>query len=223
MKVSNPLSPSTSFIFSIKAINIFLVCCLFLWIFEVILFFKLSEEQLFRLVNGNHNSFFDIFFYWISFIGTFSVIGSVLILLVLIKYKSWNIFGLFAFTQLIPFLINQGLKLYFAQPRPSIVFGGQPWFHAVEGVQLHTGLSFPSGHTAGAFAFFTLLSMLLPARQKLWAILFFILAVLVAYSRIYLGQHFFVDVFAGSMVGTVLPLIIFLIWEHFQKRKQNPK
>lgn len=217
MKVENKNNLS----FSLKGLYLFLYLCLILWMLQGYLFFKYEEEELFRAINSNHSPVLDSFFYWISFVGSFTVIGPVLLGLCLLKYKSWKYFSLFAFTQLLPLLINQILKLSFAHLRPSVVFGQESWFHYVEGLKLHSGLSFPSGHTAGAFSFFTLLSILLIERNKYWAISFFILAVLVGYSRIYLGQHFFVDVFAGSIVGTTLTLIVFILWKNFFNKRQQ--
>jgi undecaprenyl-diphosphatase len=74
--------------------------------------------------------------------------------------------------------------------------------HVPEGrhVGMPTSLSFPSGHSASAFAFAFGVGHRLPA---LGAPLHG-LAGVVAYSRVHTGVHFPGDVVVGSMLGTVL-------------------
>lgn len=63
--------------------------------------------------------------------------------------------------------------------------------------------SFPSGHTARAFAGFLLLSMSLRHRHLIPPILF-INALMIAIGRIYLGMHYPSDVLGGAFTGLVL-------------------
>lgn len=90
-------------------------------------------------------------------------------------------------------------------PRPTALFGEPTPLYLVKGVEMHSLYSFPSGHSAIAFALATSLMLLTPWRW-LRAALFF-LALLAAYSRVYLSQHFFEDIYAGSFVGVLAALI----------------
>lgn len=63
----------------------------------------------------------------------------------------------------------------------------------------HTG-SFPSGHACNAF----MLAVIFSARFRRKRYLFYMMAVLVALSRVYLGVHYPSDVIAGSLLGAVL-------------------
>lgn len=74
--------------------------------------------------------------------------------------------------------------------------------------------SFPSGHTATAFAVFFALALM--TKSKVVQITCFILALGVAYSRIYLSQHFLMDVVGGSAIGMISA---WLIW-HWIKQYQ---
>jgi membrane-associated phospholipid phosphatase len=117
------------------------------------------------------------------------------------------------------------LKTYFAQARPGSFFksiGQLEKMNLVDGVQLNMGMtSFPSGHTLSAFAISTFLVLTIPA-NNLWSVVFFLLASLVAVSRIYLVQHFFVDVYFGATVGILLGcLMAYLVHrnQHLLKSK----
>jgi membrane-associated phospholipid phosphatase len=66
-------------------------------------------------------------------------------------------------------------------------------------VRMPASTSFPSGHSAAAFAFATGVGHTLPAA----AIPLHALAALVAYSRVHTGVHFPADVVIGSLIGTV--------------------
>lgn len=67
-------------------------------------------------------------------------------------------------------------------------------------VQMPTSLSFPSGHSAAAFAFATGVGHRLPVV----AVPLHAAAGLVAYSRVHTGVHYPADVVVGSMLGTVV-------------------
>ena len=80
--------------------------------------------------------------------------------------------------------------------------------HIVKGVEMHFWNSFPSGHTATAFTLFLLSVLLFPKRTVL--IIGFLYAIACGYSRIYLGQHFPLDV-AGGIIVAISTLLISII------------
>jgi membrane-associated phospholipid phosphatase len=98
-------------------------------------------------------------------------------------------------------IVEYPIKWYFRRRRPfitiiqAIVIGKKP-----------NSWSFPSGHSATAFAGAWLLSHAWP-RQRKW---FYGMASLVAFSRIYLGDHYPGDVVMGSLLGTLFA--IFFRW-----------
>ena len=79
--------------------------------------------------------------------------------------------------------------------------------------------SFPSGHTAISFCVACVLFRNLP---KKWGSLFLILAVLIAFSRLYLGMHYPSDVLAGALTGTFFSFVaekIINIYIHSRKKQ----
>ncbi|MCA1586876.1 MAG: phosphatase PAP2 family protein [Acidobacteria bacterium] len=103
-------------------------------------------------------------------------------------------------TILVTFLLVDGmLKPLIWRDRPFDVFPDDVLIAARA-----TTSSFPSGHAASAFAGALATSRLLPGARALW----FVLAVLIAYSRLYLGVHFPLDVLAGAVIGTLCALFV---------------
>lgn len=64
--------------------------------------------------------------------------------------------------------------------------------------------SFPSGHTATAFAGATMLSFFVPRAAPA----FYVLAAAIAYSRLYVGVHFPLDVVGGAAIGIATALLL---------------
>lgn len=73
------------------------------------------------------------------------------------------------------------------------------FIHTVPGVEMHLWNSFPSGHTATAFTFYFVLVYFFPNKKMVgWGLL---IASACGYSRVYLGQHFPLDIAGGIIVA----------------------
>ncbi|MGC9341470.1 MAG: phosphatase PAP2 family protein, partial [Bacteroidales bacterium] len=81
--------------------------------------------------------------------------------------------------------------------------------HTIEGIDLPLRYSFPSGHSATAFALFIGISFLV----KSWflKLILLLIAIIVGFSRVYIAVHFPVDVIAGSLIGVLISFVCF-IW-----------
>ncbi len=84
--------------------------------------------------------------------------------------------------------------------------------HTVQGVEMHLWNSFPSGHTATAFTLFLLTVYLFPKKSVL--AIGALYAIACGYSRVYLGQHFPLDVAGGITVGIITILLSIYIKQH---------
>ena len=98
--------------------------------------------------------------------------------------------------------------------RPVAFLHDKYYLHLVSGVDINFQNSLVSGHTASAFACFGMLAFI--ARNKHRGPLLCFIAILVGFSRVYLMQHFFEDVFYGSMVGV---LSSFFVYYFIQKNQ----
>jgi undecaprenyl-diphosphatase len=94
-------------------------------------------------------------------------------------------------------VVNLGVKPFGRRRRPDRVAEQVP---AARHVRMPSSTSFPSGHSAAAFAFATGVGHVLPAA----AIPLRGLAALVGYSRVHTGVHYPGDVVAGALMGTAL-------------------
>ena len=156
----------------------------------------------------------DIFFKYITELGA-SVPFFVAVLLLFYRVGDAVVVLV---AQLATSLVVYPIKSLVAAPRPSLLFSTNfpdVVLHKVDGVTtLYQMNSFPSGHTAAVFSLMLCLTLIF--NKKTWlSPIFFVLAVLTAYSRVYLSQHFAEDVLAGSAIGVAMTLLVFM----FSKRK----
>lgn len=188
----------------------------------------------FVLLKGKADSFLSLYSYhteglnWlmraITFLG--DGIFAVLFALIFIFYK-FRITVFLLLTWIFSGALAQVLKrfLFSDELRPFAYFKQQGInIYEVPGIEMHAFHSFPSGHTATAFAIFIGLALF---STKNWhKVLLLLLASLIGYSRIYLGQHFPADVVAGSVLGIFSSLLIYNIilkWKYpfLDKSVQN--
>ncbi len=170
-----------------------------------VLYTVAGSEVLFRFINTNHTATLDTAMYAITHLGEASVVIPLLLFpFVFSQFRNRQYFIAAIASNIVPMLVSQGLKSLFNAPRPLSVFRDAGWVHHPEHWPWLYERSFPSGHSEGAFALFCFLSLILPQGKRVWGLVFFIMALLVCYSRVYLAAHFFEDVYVGSIIGTVV-------------------
>ncbi|MGZ5302682.1 MAG: phosphatase PAP2 family protein [Bacteroidia bacterium] len=144
---------------------------------------------------------------YVTFIGDGVVFAVIIIILFFIRIR-YGLIALFAW--LVESTIVQVCKLFIFrdQPRPWKRWSEEYDIYLIEGFKPYSNNSFPSGHTASTFCLFTLLALFV-ANKKL-GLLFLMLALMVAYSRIYLAQHYFIDTYIGAWIGVFSAFIMYL-------------
>lgn len=99
--------------------------------------------------------------------------------------------------------VNLGIKNFVARTRP---------YEVIEGLTRLVGeqsdFSFPSGHSAHAFAVGVVILIMMPRKI---GVPIFVISVLMAYSRLYVGVHYPTDVIAGALIGTIIAFVSVLI------------
>jgi undecaprenyl-diphosphatase len=176
---------------------------------------KHLDTQLFLYLNGKHNSFFDTIMYWASD-KMFWIPFYILLIIVIIRvYKKKSIYVLLVIGFLIALcdqtashLIKNTVKRLRPSHEPNLISiihlseagpGGQ--------------YGFISSHSANAFGLTTFLILLLPKKYNWLKVILLLWAILVAYSRIYNGVHYPLDVivamFLGIFYGYIVKIILF--------------
>lgn len=190
---------STHFINLLRKHYSFVIPYLIFLIFAFCVEVSFSKSDLFLLINKYHSPFFDRFFEMITWLGDGKMVLLVGVCFCMVKYR-YSVLTLFAFgyTSIITYV----LKVLFDAPRPSAFFAGKHEIRTIPGLETHDWNSFPSGHSASAFTLSIVLMHILPYKYR--GAIIFPLALIVIFSRLYLAQHFFQDVVAGSILGTFL-------------------
>ena len=85
-------------------------------------------------------------------------------------------------------------------------------YHQVAGISLHSNGSFPSGHTMSAFCALALAGFI--SKNGFVQFFLFILACASAYSRVYVAQHYLVDVYAGALIGYFYALFFYQLFSN---------
>lgn len=194
----------------------FIIPYLIFFVFAVILLLTFTKTELHILSNKANSPFFDIFFKYATYLGDGAMIAVLFTALLFVKYRYAFAFlaGSLA-TSLVVNLIKKVLLHDVYRPSKYFEIYETYQLHFVEGVKLHSFQSFPSGHTATAFNVFLTLAIL--SKNRILKFSFLIIALIVGYSRVYLSQHFLIDITAGSFLGTLLILIFWFWFERFNK------
>lgn len=177
-----------------------------------------GKHLFFLMLNTDLGPNADVFFHYWTYLGDGAIWVPVAVLCWLYRRKQFPLLLAAIFYST---FITQGCKnlIFPAAPRPTAAIADIAAIHTVRGVELHTAFSFPSGHTGTAFTIFLLGCLLIPYR---WFVpVGFVCALWVGYSRIYLAQHFPLDVGGGMMTALFTLLLSMVVQQQWEKRKKT--
>ncbi len=179
---------------------------------SVLLLFQ-DKIEIALWINARNSLVSDIFFKYFTHLGDGITAAIIALLLILLNVRK-GVILLLAF--LISGLIIQMLKIHVFPDilRPAAVIELTPAIHLVQGVKLWGIQSFPSGHSGTAFAVFYCLAAFSVNRKI--QVLSFTAAVLLAFSRLYLFQHFLTDVIAGAVLGFFTSLVLITLFNRWK-------
>jgi membrane-associated phospholipid phosphatase len=166
-----------------------------------------NKPEIHLFINRYHSPGFDLFFEYYTNVGLGWLIIPVALALSFVRLR-YVIISLLGF--LLVFIINDSIKQFAATPRPIEVFSQlhQSLYFVPEVEMFHMN-SFPSGHTAVAFCLFAIVAFVTP--NKAIKFTCFLIAILVAYSRMYLSEHFLIDVYFASFIGVICAVIAYTV------------
>ena len=187
---------------------------------EFILWLSDIDARLLLIVNGAHSPFFDSVMWCISGRWIWVPFYAVLAYL-LFRRMSWKRASICLVTiGLINLAADQTcatlIRPEIGRLRPANLNNPLSSFvHVVNGYR--GGRSgFPSCHAANTFALAVFMSLVI--RHKWFTVMMFSWAFVVSYSRMYLGVHYFGDLFCGATIGSLFAVLFYYLQNYLFKR-----
>jgi len=177
----------------------------------VVLTYVFSLDRLVQmsLINSFHAPWADVFF---KIITSGAEITIPILFLGYLIWKKSDFLKSYVISYIFSTAIVQFFKLVICKEalRPLAYFKGygQTW-HLVQDLLISEYNSMPSGHTSAAW--FMCFWISLAAKKSFITLLLVTYAILVAYSRVYLFQHFPVDTAVGAFIGTGVSLLVYYL------------
>jgi undecaprenyl-diphosphatase len=152
------------------------------------------ERRLEHWIVGHRVGWLNWFFIGLSWIGSYGLVWIAIALALALLWRRPSIFFTVVAADALADVLADAGKAAFHRHRPYEHQLGPP----------SSAYSFPSGHSATSFACATVLSSFAPRLR----VPFFLLATLIAFSRVYNGLHYPTDVLAGALLGVLTALLL---------------
>ena len=187
---------------------------------EFILWLSDIDARLLLIVNGAHSPFFDSVMWCISgrwiWVPFYAVLAYMLF-----RRMSWKRASICLVTIGLIILAADQTCATLIRPeigrlRPANLNNPLSSFvHVVNGYR-GGRYGFPSCHAANTFALAVFMSLVI--RHKWFTVMIFSWAFVVSYSRMYLGVHYFGDLFCGATIGSLFAVLFYYLQNYLFKR-----
>ncbi len=179
-----------------------------------------GKVQIHRVMNGwVGNRFLDVFFQYITYLGDGLLAFFIALVFLFINMRvSVYIILSYLCAALVSYILKHVVYEEIFRPHSTFEYFLHEKLKEVQGVDVASFHSFPSGHALSAFALF--FCLLFVTKQQRFKLLFFVLAFIASFSRVYLSQHWLIDVYAGSVIGVCFSLFFYAVFyrrPYFQK------
>jgi membrane-associated phospholipid phosphatase len=157
-------------------------------------------------INAQGHPFIDAMASWLTHIGDGLFLLFMAVIFLFIRLKT-------ALILFLSFIVSAGIvqllkhTIFADMKRPYFYFENDSSFRVMEDFTYFTENSFPSGHATSCFVLFTIMAFHFQ-RNYLLQLVFVSAAVLIAFTRVYLSQHFMQDIIAGSIIGVIISQIL---------------
>lgn len=178
---------------------------------------RYSEYEWFLWLNSFHSPFWDTAMYWITHRFTWIPLYIFLVYYIfkITRQNAWyKLFFILVSVGLSDRITSGFMKPYFMRFRPCHDPAIENLVHVVGGCGGQYG--FASSHASNSFAL-ALAFTLINKKDVRWKYFLFLWAILVSYSRIYVGVHYPTDLLAGAIVGLLVTLSIYFITLKFNQ------
>lgn len=171
------------------------------------------EFDILYTIDNLHNPVLDKIMVAITSLGNAGLIWIAIAVFLLFIKKTRKCGVLMLVSMILGLIIGNGfLKNIIARDRPCWIDTSIPLL-----IPNPHDYSFPSGHTLASFE----AAVMIFLHNKKWGAISLVLALVIAFSRMYLFVHFPTDILGGMILGTVISLVVYYSYEKIKNRKQN--
>lgn len=180
------------------------------------------DAKIFLFLNGLHHPFFDFLMYWFSHRLIWIPVYIFILYIIFSRFGMKKSLWLMVFCLVAVALANTVSVIFFKEVfqryRPCHNEFIKPGVHLVPEGSCGGQYGFVSSHAVNFFTFCTFLWLLFRKYYRYAFPVFFGWALIVSYSRIYLGVHYPSDIFAGGLIGVLFGITFYWLYLKWEKK-----